>query len=924
MKNNANTLIEKFKKEQKIIGNLKVIKNIKDSQFKDNNSKQSTKYKSITQSKSHILKKKDLMEKKTDIKIHKNFFDKKNFIFYNNEKEGKIILEEKKIIRKINNNISNKNSDKNINKELNENKIIKKKEKNEIKISIKPEIYIEKQNEKNIEKQNKKNVEKQNENIKEKEKEINIEKHDEKNICKPTVLNEIEIRDEANINSPNLIDIKNSNKNLEINNEVNNIKKESNNKKLILEDDKNANFNITNIDNENKNKQNHSPPSSPENINNNANKILINKQIISSKNSSSKSLKKEDSKENIKKNNLKNNNINILINNNDSISNNNKETNIPTNTPENEDPDKFLSIELIETQNIIIGTNQTLNKNSKNDVSFNYSESLKKNYSDFPEMLYEPKNKHKFQNENNNTKSLLTTQSRDCNYYKSEHEKLTNNIKKYFKENKCYPDSNINFYLYGRQIGHGAFGKVNLALHIASGRLVAMKTFIKKELKYKEAKEKIKNEIEVLSKLKHNFINKILDTFETDEYIFIFMEYICGDLLTFIRKRNKLPEKICKMLFKQIIIALKYIHKKNIVHRDIKLDNILIDLNNTIKICDFGVSKKVTKGILMYERCGTPAYIAPEIFIKNGYEGFECDIWSAGVTLYYMLSGTQPFKGKNIHELEKNILTGEFEKIEDVSDEVNDLILGMLQVDPNNRLNCDEILKHPWLKNVNINERFKVNFFSESEKSLLKKYDVDYLNYSNDELIENFTFRNLNIISEKKKIVGNTKSIIYAPYNSCVENSNENDSENSSKNIIGYLNNEKESQEIYDELKVENDICKFGWRTKQPNINYELSNNDDFDNGLMKNKKEVGLMNKNEEANNELRKIKENKESFNSNDCEKVKIDKNLVEYIEKNIGYDKKYLIKCLKKNVVNYCTATYYLLSKDKEGEINEDKDE
>jgi len=92
------------------------------------------------------------------------------------------------------------------------------------------------------------------------------------------------------------------------------------------------------------------------------------------------------------------------------------------------------------------------------------------------------------------------------------------------------------------------------------------------------------------------------------------MEYIsCGDLLGFVKKRSKLTEPISKFIFKQIIEALSYIHSKGIVHRDIKLDNILIDLQNNIKICDFGVSRQIKKGDVMHDQCGTPAYIAPEI-----------------------------------------------------------------------------------------------------------------------------------------------------------------------------------------------------------------------------------------------------------------------------------------------------------------------
>jgi len=117
--------------------------------------------------------------------------------------------------------------------------------------------------------------------------------------------------------------------------------------------------------------------------------------------------------------------------------------------------------------------------------------------------------------------------------------------------------------------------------------------------------------------LNFKFIYRILDYFETETHILIIMEYICGDLLNYIRKRSKLPEQISKIIFKQLMEGLNYIHKKNIVHRDIKLDNILIDLTNTIKICDFGVSKRIFPGDIMHEHCGTPAYIAPEIFQDN-------------------------------------------------------------------------------------------------------------------------------------------------------------------------------------------------------------------------------------------------------------------------------------------------------------------
>ena len=560
--------------------------------------------------------------------------------------------------------------------------------------------------------------------------------------------------------------------------------------------------------------------------------------------------------------------------------------------------------------------NNTLNNyieiNNNNNENIEKEENKKDKIKETEEDLLCNIKKGKEDEEKEDEKSNMS-QSRDCLYYQNELNKLSTYIKTYYSEKKLYPESNTQFYLFGREIGHGAFGKVNLCLHIGSGHLVAMKTFVKKDSKYKESKEKLKNEVEVLSKLHHPFINQILDNFETDTHFFIVMEYICGDLLSFIRKRNKLNEQISKMIFKQIIEGLKYIHKKNIIHRDIKLDNILIDTTNTVKICDFGVSRKIEKGQKIYERCGTPAYIAPEIYKKIGYTGFQSDVWSAGITLYYILSGNLPFKGNNIHELENAILFGEYKKIKDVSFEANDIINKMLKLDPKERITIDEILKHPWLKNVNLENRHKLNIFTKTEKKVLSKYYVDYLNSSKGDLLENFTYRNLTVESNQKKLGGNTKSVIYAPYNTCV-NENEDFPRRINNNMISYLS--EEEAKLYKELEVKNDICKFGWRVRQANINYELSNNDDYDNGLIKSINYDNNFNKITEENNTEN---ENVTLETIKDYEKMQIDENILEFIENNVGYHQKYLIRCLKKNVINYATATYYLKLKEK---MNENK--
>ena len=243
-------------------------------------------------------------------------------------------------------------------------------------------------------------------------------------------------------------------------------------------------------------------------------------------------------------------------------------------------------------------------------------------------------------------------------------------IKEYYSKNKIYPDTKINFYLYGRRIGQGAFGKVNLGLNVLTGRVVAIKSFKKTPIeKFRHRMKKIQYETELMQRFNHKNITKILEVFNDEEYMLIIMEYINGgNLFSFVKKRRKLSEKMARFLFRQIILGIQHIHSKNVVHRDIKLENILIDFNNNVKICDFGIGRVLkSTDELLYDKCGTPMYMAPEIILANegnGYRGFPVDIWSSGITLYIMLSGKLPFnldedlddiEGYNNNVKEKNV-----------------------------------------------------------------------------------------------------------------------------------------------------------------------------------------------------------------------------------------------------------------------------
>lgn len=204
-------------------------------------------------------------------------------------------------------------------------------------------------------------------------------------------------------------------------------------------------------------------------------------------------------------------------------------------------------------------------------------------------------------------------------------------------------------YRIGKVLGKGAFGKVNLAIHKETGDLVAMKSINKQYLAESTSKNKVMQEVTILKMINHKNIMWLRETFETEKHV-IFVLELCpgGDLLNYVRKRRKLNENTAKVIFKQILEALQYLHDKNILHRDIKLDNILLDSKGRVKLGDFGVSKIITSNELIFDQWGTPAYIAPEILLDQGYTGGAIDVWSAGVVLYAMMYGTVPFKAHNM------------------------------------------------------------------------------------------------------------------------------------------------------------------------------------------------------------------------------------------------------------------------------------
>lgn len=309
---------------------------------------------------------------------------------------------------------------------------------------------------------------------------------------------------------------------------------------------------------------------------------------------------------------------------------------------------------------------------------------------------------------------------------------LVNKIKEYYAGDTKGKDiqTTLDFYQLVRHIGEGSFGKVYQAVSVLTGKEVAIKKFDKVEIKTEMAKQKIFQEARILTMLDHPNVARLLEVFENKGNIFCVMEYAReGDILNLMKRKGPLPEDLARIIVVQVAHGLKHCHTKKVLHRDIKLDNVLLCENYIAKICDFGISKVVKKNEIIREDCGTPAYTAPEVVSGTGYSGFQADIWSLGIMLFVMVTGKVPFKDqtKSLEILHQLIKKGEFSFPNNVnlSENLKDLISKMLIVDPDMRITIDGIIAHPWFKVPMISEL--TDFIRSSEAESNRSYAMKRL-----------------------------------------------------------------------------------------------------------------------------------------------------------------------------------------------------
>jgi serine kinase len=258
-------------------------------------------------------------------------------------------------------------------------------------------------------------------------------------------------------------------------------------------------------------------------------------------------------------------------------------------------------------------------------------------------------------------------------------------------------------YLLGVTLGEGSYAKVKSAYSERHGKKIAIKIINKKKAPKDFQQKFLPRELDILKILHHPNVIELYEILQFNNKVYIMMEMAGhGDLLEYIKLRGAIPEEKSKRTFFQIVTAVGYLHGQNIIHRDLKCENILLDTQNNVKLSDFGFARLLGAGEISKTFCGSAAYAAPEILQGIPYTGFAYDVWSMGVILYIMVCGSMPYDDSNIKKMIKYQTERKvgFSKSKKVSETCKNLIHSMLEANVKLRATIPDTLNHPWLQNA--------------------------------------------------------------------------------------------------------------------------------------------------------------------------------------------------------------------------------
>ncbi|KAG1330276.1 CBL-interacting serine/threonine-protein kinase 12 [Cocos nucifera] len=271
-------------------------------------------------------------------------------------------------------------------------------------------------------------------------------------------------------------------------------------------------------------------------------------------------------------------------------------------------------------------------------------------------------------------------------------------------------------YEVGRLLGHGTFAKVYHARNLGTGESVAIKLLDKEKILKGGLVAHIKREIAILRRVRHPNIVQLFEVMATKSKIYFVMEYVRGGELFSKVAKGRLKEETARRYFQQLISAVAFCHARGVFHRDLKPENLLLDEHGDLKVSDFGlcaVSDQARTGDgLFHTLCGTPAYVAPEVLSRKGYDAAKADIWSCGVILFVLMAGYLPFHHQNLMAMYRKIYKGEFRCPRWFSSDLVRLLSRLLDTNPNTRITIPEIMENRWFK-----KNFRhIRFYIENDK----------------------------------------------------------------------------------------------------------------------------------------------------------------------------------------------------------------
>ncbi|XP_064159593.1 MAP/microtubule affinity-regulating kinase 4 isoform X1 [Anguilla rostrata] len=306
-----------------------------------------------------------------------------------------------------------------------------------------------------------------------------------------------------------------------------------------------------------------------------------------------------------------------------------------------------------------------------------------------------------------------------------------------------------------KTIGKGNFAKVKLARHILTGREVAIKIIDKTQLN-PTSLQKLFREVRIMKGLNHPNIVQLFEVIETDKTLYLIMEYASGgEVFDYLVSHGRMKEKEARAKFRQIVSAVHYCHQKNIVHRDLKAENLLLDADSNIKIADFGFSNEFTLGNKLDTFCGSPPYAAPELFQGKKYDGPEVDIWSLGVILYTLVSGSLPFDGQNLQELRERVLRGKYRVPFYMSTDCEGILRRFLVLNPTKRCTLEQIMKDKWMNAGYEGEELKPHVEPVEDYNDASRIEVMVgMGYSREEIKDALTNQKYNEVTATYLLLG--------------------------------------------------------------------------------------------------------------------------------------------------------------------------